>query len=95
MGYCVAYGHVSGVPEPIDIVNELGAMGSLFITRPAVMHYMHDRDRLLSATKAFFEVLRKKIVKPLITNKYKLKDAAVAHEKLEGGKTVGSSILIP
>jgi len=40
MGVCAAYGHVSGPPDPIDIIEELGKRGSLFITRPAIMHYL-------------------------------------------------------
>ena len=35
-GICVAYGHASGPPDPVDIVAELGARGSLYITRPAI-----------------------------------------------------------
>ena len=38
MGVCAAYGHVSGPPDPVDIVQDLGRRGSLFITRPAIMH---------------------------------------------------------
>ena len=36
LGICVAYGHASGPPDPIDVVKDLGARGSLFVTRPAV-----------------------------------------------------------
>ena len=34
MGVCAAYGHVSGPPDPVDIIQDLGRRGSLFITRP-------------------------------------------------------------
>ena len=33
MGVCAAYGHVSGPPDPVDIIQDLGRRGSLFITR--------------------------------------------------------------
>jgi len=46
MGVCAAYGHVSGPPDPIDIVQDLGRRGSLFITRPAIMHYVAKRADL-------------------------------------------------
>jgi len=40
MGLCTAYGHVSGPPDPVYIIQDLGRRGSLFITRPAIMHYV-------------------------------------------------------
>ena len=38
LGMCAAYGHASGPPDPVDIIDDLGARGSLFITRPAIRH---------------------------------------------------------
>ena len=46
MGVCAAYGHVSGPPDPVDIIQDLGRRGSLFITRPAIMHYVAKRSDL-------------------------------------------------
>ena len=46
MGVCAAYGHVSGPPDPVDIIQDLGRRGSLFITRPAIMHYVATRSDL-------------------------------------------------
>jgi NADPH2:quinone reductase len=37
-GMCVADGHASGVPDPVDIVKQLGEPRSLYITRPAIWH---------------------------------------------------------
>ena len=39
MGILLSYGHASGAPDPVDVI-ELGMKGSLFLTRPAIMHYM-------------------------------------------------------
>jgi NADPH:quinone reductase len=41
---CAAYGQASGVPDPIDLVEDLGICGSLFITRPVLSHYMSNRS---------------------------------------------------
>ena len=37
MGVCAAYGHVSGPPDPVDIIQDLGARGSL-VHHPAGDH---------------------------------------------------------
>jgi hypothetical protein len=47
-GMCAAYGHASGAPDPIDIVEELGVPGSLFMTRPALFHYLTPPSALLA-----------------------------------------------
>ena len=39
MGMLACYGHASEPPDPVDVI-ELGTRGSLFLTRPAIMHYM-------------------------------------------------------
>ena len=36
LGMMASYGHASGPPDPVDVI-ELGARGSLFLTRPAIM----------------------------------------------------------
>src|SRR5262249_21995866 len=36
VGMCAAYRQASGVPDPIDLIKDLGARGSLIITRPAL-----------------------------------------------------------
>ena len=43
-GVCAAYGHVSGPSDPVDIIQDLGRRGSLFITRPAIVHYPGATD---------------------------------------------------
>ena len=54
MGVCAAYGHVSGPPDPIDIIQDLGRRGSLFTTRPAIMHYVAKRSDLEWTAKDLF-----------------------------------------
>ena len=95
MGMCVAYGHVSGPPDPIDIITDLGSRGSLFITRPAIMHYMAKREDLLTAARALFASIEKGIVSANLNYEYPLKNAVFAHKAIESGKTLGATILIP
>jgi len=95
MGVCAAYGHVSGAPDPIDIIEDLGKRGSLFITRPAIMHYVDKREDLEYTANGLFEAIQNGIVRAHVKNEYDLKDAVRAHEAIESGKTIGATVLIP
>ena len=94
-GMCAAYGHASGVPEPVDIVEELGVPGSLFITRPALWHYVTPRSALLAAADDLFDTIKQGIVKSTIAKTFRLREAADAHRFIEARKTVGSIVLLP
>ena len=95
MGMCAAYGHVSGPPDPVDIIRDLGRRGSLFITRPAIMHYVDKREDLELAAKKLFDAISSGIVEANVNYEYALKDAPKAHQTVESGKTVGATILTP
>lgn len=95
LGMCAAYGHASGPPDPVDIIQDLGARGSLFITRPAVMHYLTTREALEEAAAGLFEVLRGGIVRSTINHSYPLSQAAEAHRAIHERRTTGSTVLLP
>ena len=95
MGVCAAYGHVSGPPDPVDIIQDLGRRGSLFITRPAIMHYVSKRSDLEWASNDLFKAVADGILAANVNYEYPLKDAVVAHEAIESGNTLGSAVLIP
>ena len=95
MGTCAAYGHVSGPPDPIDIIQDLGRRGSLFITRPAIMHYVAKRADLEWTARDLFKALGDQVISANINYEYELKDAVQAHTAIESGKTLGASVLIP
>jgi len=95
LGMCAAYGHASGAPDPIDIITDLGKRGALFITRPAIHHYMAERSDLLAAADDLFEMMKSGIVKSTVNYTYPLKEAAKAHQAIEDRKTTGSTVLIP
>lgn len=94
LGMCAAYGHASGKPDPIDIINDLGARGSLFITRPAVMHYMAKREDMVAAATELFGVLASGAVKVHVNYRHALREVAQAHAALESGTTMGSTVLL-
>jgi NADPH2:quinone reductase len=94
LGMLASYGHASGPPDPVDVI-ELGAKGSLFLTRPAIMHYMADREDRLAAAKDLFEVVENGAVRIAVNHLYPLSEAAAAHRAIEERRTTGSTVLLP
>ncbi len=94
MGMFVSFGNASG---PIDAFNILllQTKGSLFATRPTLVHYGAKREDMVSMAKNLMDVVAKGAVKIPVKQTYALKDAAKAHIDLEARKTVGSTVLIP
>ena len=95
LGMCAAYGHASGPPDPVDIIEDLGARGSLFITRPAIMHYLSTREVLEEAAAALFEVLKAGVVRSAVNHTHPLSEAAEAHRAIHDRRTTGSTVLLP
>ena len=71
LGMMASYGHASGAPDPVDVI-ELGARGSLFLTRPAIMHYMAKREDLVAGAGELFEAVRNGAVEPAVNHLYPL-----------------------
>lgn len=94
MGMMVSYGNASGPVPPIDLL-QLSQRGSLFITRPSLMHYTAKRDDLVALGTELFAQVVAGTVRIEVNQTYALSDASQAHRDLEGRKTTGSTILIP
>jgi NADPH2:quinone reductase len=73
----------------------LSQKGSLFLTRPTLMHYVAKRSDLLAAAAELFEVVQKGVVRIAVNQTFPLKEAASAHRALESRKTTGSTLLLP
>lgn len=93
-GMMVTFGNASGPVDdfPPAILNQ---KGSIFLTRPSLMHYVSNHEELLLSSTAVFDVIRNGAVKIEIGQRYALKDARLAHEDLEARKTQGSTLLLP
>ncbi|MBO9514566.1 MAG: quinone oxidoreductase [Variovorax sp.] len=92
-GSLVSNGTTSG---PVVIDSQLLAVkGSIWVTRPAMMHYITPRSHMLEmADELFSHVLAGRIVsEPKQT--FALADAADAHRALESRKTTGATVLVP
>jgi NADPH2:quinone reductase len=93
-GMMVSFGNASGPVAPFDPLL-LSQKGSIFITRPTLMHYTAKRAELESLGAELFDVVTAGKVKIEVNQTYALKDAAQAHRDLEARKTTGSTILLP
>jgi NADPH2:quinone reductase len=94
LGMMVAFGNASGAIPSFDPLL-LNQKGSLFFTRPSLMHYAAKRQDLLAMAAELFDVVQSGAVKVEINQTYRLFDAAHAHRDLESRKTTGSSVLLP
>ncbi len=94
LGMMVSFGNASGPPPDINPLL-LSQKGSLFLTRPVLMHYNQERSALAAAAEDLFDVMASGAVKVDVRQTYALKDAAQAHIDLSARKTTGSSVLVP
>jgi NADPH2:quinone reductase len=93
-GYLVLFGGASGAVPPFDPI-KLSQKGSLFLTRPSLMHYVATREELERRAGDVLGWIAAGKLKLRIEHKYKLADAQQAHRDLEGRKTTGKLLLIP
>jgi NADPH2:quinone reductase len=93
-GMMVLFGQSSGVVPPFDL-NQLNPRGSLFVTRPALGHYIAERAELEQRSAEVCGWVRDGKLKLRIGATFALAQAAEAHKALEGRKTTGKVLLIP
>jgi NADPH2:quinone reductase len=93
-GYLVLFGQASGPVPPFDL-GTLAAKGSLFVTRPTLVHYMSDRRELLERAGDLFSWIASGKLKLRVEKTFPLAEAAEAHRQLEGRRTTGKVILLP
>jgi NADPH2:quinone reductase len=93
-GLMALYGQSSGVVPPVD-PQLLMQKGSIFLTRPGLGNYMADRTELLQRTTELFGWIGSGKLHLRTEFEFPLKDAAEAHNALEGRKTTGKVLLIP
>src|SRR5215472_3211817 len=92
-GMMVLFGGSSGQVPPFD-PQRLNSGGSLFFTRPTLVHYLADRAELLWRAGDLFEWIAKGELDVSIGGEYPLADAARAHEDLAARRTTGKLLLI-
>jgi NADPH2:quinone reductase len=93
-GTMVLYGGASGPVPPMD-PQRLNAGGSLFLTRPSLVHYTSERQELLERAAELFGWIAGGKLDVRIGGRYPLADARRAHADLEGRRTTGKLLLLP
>lgn len=93
-GMMVSFGNASG-PVPAFQPLVLSQKGSLFLTRPTLMHYCATRDELLWRATDVFGWLVEGKFRLLVDKVYRLSEAAQAHTDLASRKTAGKLLLVP
>lgn len=93
-GYLALFGASSG-PVPLFDLNKLAQKGSLFITRPTLVHHIASHEELQQRATDVLSMIASGKLKLRIEHLYALKDAQQAHRDLEGRKTTGKLLLIP
>ncbi|MEV4012650.1 quinone oxidoreductase [Nonomuraea angiospora] len=93
-GLMALYGAASGPVPPID-PQILNRKGSLFLTRPTLVHYIAEREELLRRASDLFGWIKSGQLTINVSHRYPLAEAHQAHEDLAARRTTGKLLLIP
>jgi NADPH2:quinone reductase len=92
-GTLVSNGTSSG-PVVID-TTLLAVKGSLWVTRPAMVHYATPRSHMLDMAEELFGLVRAGHIRGEPQRSFALAEAAEAHRALESRRTTGATVLVP
>jgi NADPH:quinone reductase len=93
-GTLALFGASSGPVPPVD-PQRLNAAGSVFLTRPTLVHFTRTGDEFAWRSGELFDTIAAGSLSVTVSRSYPLADAAQAHRDLEGRQTVGSIVLVP
>lgn len=93
-GLMVLFGQSSGVVDPFDL-GTLARLGSLYVTRPTMGHYIAGREELHRRVETLIALIRSGELELNIDRTVPLPDAAAAHRALEARETSGKVLLVP
>jgi NADPH2:quinone reductase len=93
-GTLALFGAASGPVGPFD-PQRLNAAGSVFLTRPTLVHYTLTPDEFAWRAGELLNAIAEGTITVTVGERYRLQDAAQAHRDLEGRKTIGSVVLVP
>lgn len=92
-GTLVSNGTSSG-PVEVD-TRLLASKGSLWLTRPAMVHYATPRAHMLTMAAELFEHVLAGRIRSEPQQVFPLEEAAQAHRALESRLTTGATVLVP
>ena len=93
-GTLALFGAASGPVPPVD-PQRLNAAGSVFLTRPTLVHHTRTADEFSWRAGELINAIADGTIAITVGGRYPLAEAARAHTDLQGRKTVGSVVLVP
>lgn len=91
-GMMALFGGSSGPVPPFDLI-QLSSLGSLFLTRPTLAHYVRTREELDERSSAVFNAMASGELDVRIHKKFPLEEVASAQEELESRRSTGKILL--
>lgn len=91
-GLLALVGQASGAVPPFDL-QRLNSGGSLYATRPNIMHFIATRPELEDVSSRLFRAIRDEGLDVAIHATHDLEDAPTAHRSLEQRQTIGKVLL--
>jgi NADPH2:quinone reductase len=88
------FGASSGPVPPFD-PQRLNPAGSLFLTRPTLVHYTRTPDEFGWRAGELLDAIANGTITITVSEHYPLAEAEQAHRDLQGRRTVGSVVLTP
>ena len=92
-GVLVVYGTASGPTPPLEIPR-LNTGGSLYVTRPSVVHYTATAEELRGRTRALFNWIARGEVQVHIGGRFPVAQVREAFTALESRQTTGKLLLV-
>ncbi|MFZ1163153.1 quinone oxidoreductase family protein [Mycobacterium sp.] len=93
-GTLALFGASSGPVPPVD-PQRLNAAGSVFLTRPGLVHFTRTDEEFAWRSRELFDAIIDGSLSVEVSRRYPLADAAQAHRDLQGRQTIGSIVLTP
>jgi NADPH2:quinone reductase len=93
-GTLALFGASSGPVPPFD-PQRLNPAGSLFLTRPTLVHYTRTPDEFAWRAGELLDAIANGTITITVSEHYPLAEAEQAHRDLQGRRTVGSVVLTP
>lgn len=94
LGMMVSFGNASGAVPPVPPVL-LSQKGSLFLTRPSVLHYVAARADLEAGAAELFGLVAAGKLRARVGGRWPLAGAGAAQQALAERSTTGSLLLLP
>ncbi|MCV7092749.1 quinone oxidoreductase family protein [Mycobacterium interjectum] len=93
-GTLALFGAASGPVPPFD-PQRLNAAGSVYLSRPSLVHFIRTGDEFHWRAGELFEAIDSGALTIEVGGRYPLAEAGRAHRDLQGRKTTGSIVLLP